>query len=180
MYLFGGRTMKKFKKIILAVISVFLLQVFSPIASVSASQEGVDSSQSIDNTVPYRDRDILGLGGGIGLGRAGSAAVGAATVYIGSKIYRNGGVVQKTQLKEKDRKKFPKKDLKDENHLDLDKFTKKVKGKQAWQNPKTGSVIERDNSRTNGHGGSYWKYKRSPEAHDRLATATKEGKLLRK
>lgn len=93
--------MKKFKKIILAVISVFLLQVFSPIASVSASQDSVDSSQSIDNTVPYRNGDILGLGGGIGLGRAGSAAVGAATVYIGSKIYRNGGVstvVQETQL----------------------------------------------------------------------------------
>lgn len=40
--------------------------------------------------------------------------------------------------------------------------------------------IERDSSRTNGHGGSYWKYKRSPEAHDRLATATKNRKFLRK
>lgn len=40
--------------------------------------------------------------------------------------------------------------------------------------------IERDSSHTNGHGGSYRKYKRSLELNSRRATATKNGKFLRK
>lgn len=168
--------MKKFKKIILAVISVFLLQVFTPIASVSASQEGVDSSQSIDNTVPYRNRDILGLGGGIGLGRAGSAAVGAATVYIGSKIYRNGGVVQETRLTKKDLARIPKKLLKDKDHVDLGRFTKKVKGSDTWEDPKTGYRISKDTSQ---HGGSKHKLEDKTPKHNRIASLGKNGKILR-
>lgn len=168
--------MKKFKKIILAVISVFLLQVFTPIASVSASQEGVDSSQSIDNTVPYRSRDILGLGGGIGLGRAGSAAVGAATVYIGSKIYKNGGVVQESRLTKKDKAKISKKIMRDKDHVDLSRFTKKVKGSDTWEDPKTGYRISKDKSQ---HGGSKKKLEDKTPSHNRIASLGKNGKILR-
>ncbi|CCI87701.1 hypothetical protein [Lactobacillus gigeriorum] len=39
--------------------------------------------------------------------------------------------------------------------------------------------IERDSSHTNGHGGSYWKLKDS-KTNKRLASLTKEGKILRK
>lgn len=66
--------MKSFKKAILAVAVIFLVQIFAPIATVSASQEGIDSSQSIDTAVPYRARDIPGLGSGPTLGRIGGTA----------------------------------------------------------------------------------------------------------
>lgn len=38
---------------------------------------------------------------------------------------------------------IPKKLLKDDNHVDLGKFTKRVKGRTAYQDPKTGWEIDK-------------------------------------
>ncbi|CCI84598.1 hypothetical protein FC52_GL001629 [Lactobacillus pasteurii DSM 23907 = CRBIP 24.76] len=67
--------MKRFKKLILAIVAALLVQVFVPLTSVSADQQSVDSSKSIDSTVPYLARDQMGLGsGGVGFGRLGGIA----------------------------------------------------------------------------------------------------------
>ena len=76
--------MKRFKKLILVVVTALLVQVFVPLTPVSADQQSIDSSKSIDSTVPYLARDQMGLGsGGVGFGRLGGIAAGAASVYIG-------------------------------------------------------------------------------------------------
>lgn len=74
-------------------------------------------------------------------------------------------------------KKIPSSDLKDRNHVDTKKFTKRING-STKQDPKTKAVIQKDRG-NNPHGGSYWKLKENLKAKDRLATLDKNGKILR-
>lgn len=68
------------------------------------------------------------------------------------------------------------KKLLNQNGVDIRKFTQKVNGQQTWKDPKTGWKISKD--RGDGHGGSY--YKLIDNRGKRIATLTKNGKILRK
>lgn len=144
-------------------------------------KNNVNSHAFLDNkTVASVARDMMAGAGGSGRanwGGLGAAAGGAAVVYIGGKAYRNGVVVQRTKLSNKDRKKIPSRDLKDKNHVDMKKFTKEINSKTR-QDPKIKAVIQRDRG-NNPHGGSYWKLKEHLKAKGRLATLDKNGKILR-
>lgn len=93
----------------------------------------------------------MGLGsGGVGFGKLGGIATGVAAIYIGGQAYHNGVAINKIKLTEKDKRNIPKKLLKDKDHVDLDRFTKKVRGQDAWEDPKTGYRVSKDTSK---HGG---------------------------
>lgn len=119
----------------------------------------------------------MGLGsGGVGFGKLGGIAAGVASVYIGGQAYRNGVSVVKAKLTEKDKRNIPKKDLRDKDHIDTSKFTKKVRGQDAWEDPKTGYRVSKDTSK---HGGSDKKLEDSSKRHNRVASLSKSGKILR-
>lgn len=71
---------------------------------------------------------------------------------------------------------IPKKLLKDDNTVDLDKFSKRVTG-QERQDPKSGWSIERDKLKGKSHGGSKWKLKDAKG--NRKKSLTETGKILR-
>ncbi|PAE06380.1 hypothetical protein CHI12_16755 [Terribacillus saccharophilus] len=62
--------------------------------------------------------------------------------------------------------------------MKISKFTEKVRGSQKYRDPDTKWTIARDSGKANSHGGSYWKLFNSKGK--RVATLTKEGKVLRK
>lgn len=70
-----------------------------------------------------------------------------------------------------------KKSLLDDDGVIIGKFTKKVKGKQEYEDPKSGWSISRDVGKNNSHGGSYWKL--MDKSGKRIATLDKNGKVLR-
>lgn len=70
-----------------------------------------------------------------------------------------------------------KKSLLNDTGVKISVFTQKVKGKQAWKDPKSGWTISRDLGKGNSHGGSY--YKLSNNKGKRIATLSKSGKILR-
>lgn len=60
-------------------------------------------------------------------------------------------------------------------NVKLGNFNQKVKGKNAWKDPKTGYVKEKD---TAGHGGRKWKIK--DKQGNRKASTDGNGKILSK
>ncbi|MCD8861066.1 SAR2788 family putative toxin [Mammaliicoccus sciuri] len=69
------------------------------------------------------------------------------------------------------------KSLLNKNGVDIGKFTQKVKGKNpTWKDPKTKWTISKNKGEP--HGGSYWKLLNNKGK--RIASLTKEGKILRK
>ena len=70
-------------------------------------------------------------------------------------------------------KGIPRKLLKDNNTVDLDKFTQKVRGTRSYKDPKTGWTIDKD---TAGHGGRAWKLK--DKQGNRIASLAEDGKIL--
>ncbi|MBR0588958.1 SAR2788 family putative toxin [Bacillus pumilus] len=71
-----------------------------------------------------------------------------------------------------------KKSLLNDTGVKISLFTKKVKGKQEWKDPKSGWSISRDLGKGNSHGGSY--YKLMNKSGERIATLNKSGHILRK
>ncbi|QSZ27678.1 hypothetical protein ACETAC_01880 [Aceticella autotrophica] len=97
----------------------------------------------------------------------GAIVVGGVTYYAGSWLYDKImpyiiGFSIPNRLK------------KDGNTVDLGKFNKKVKGKEAYKED-GGWYIEKD---TAGHGGSKWKLK--DRKGNRVASLDEKGKILRK
>ncbi|MED4129743.1 SAR2788 family putative toxin [Shouchella miscanthi] len=70
-----------------------------------------------------------------------------------------------------------KKSLLNDTGVKIAVFTQKVKNKQEWKNPKSGWSISRDLGKGNSHGGSY--YKLMNKSGKRIATLSKDGKILR-
>jgi hypothetical protein len=105
--------------------------------------------------------------GEVALLATGAIVVGGITYYAGSWMYNKimpyiiGFHI-------------PKRLMKNGNTVDLSKFNKKIRGKQAYKED-GGWYIEKD---TAGHGGSKWKLKK-PNG-ERVASLDEKGKILRK
>ena len=70
---------------------------------------------------------------------------------------------------------IPERLLDSKGNVRLGDFTNKVKGKDAWRDPKTGYTKEKDKS---GHGGKKWKIK--DKKNNRKASTDENGKILSK
>lgn len=150
-----------------------------------------------NNTVKSRNKRSLAFAGAAGwagtfaipgvgqvlLTATGAIVIGGVVISAGSWVaqkVKNWIYQSKKENAEKAKKAIPSSLKKKNGNVDLDSFTVRVRGKNAYKDPKTGYIKEKDTTGHRGYDGSVKKWKIKNKKGKRIASVNGSGKVVDK